>query len=318
MALNKTDVQSAAEKLAGRIVRTPVVRHPAIDKACGKRVFLKCENLQHIGAFKARGALLNALNIEERTRSRGLVTYSSGNHGQAVAFAAKRLGISATIAIPEDAPIVKVDGMRSLGANIVVAGKTSDDRKMVAHEIVSERKSHLIEPFDHPLTIAGQGTATLEFLEQESELDALVVPVGGGGLISGACLATENTDVKVYSVEPIGCDSLRQSMAAGERVPVPPGPTIADGLRPVTIGEKNFEVTKGRVTANFTVSDHEIAEALQFLLFSTKLLVEPSGAAALAYLMAHPASLKEHENIGVILSGGNVAPDLVTSIIANE
>jgi threo-3-hydroxy-L-aspartate ammonia-lyase len=318
--VERGDVVAAAGRLAGRIRRTPVVRVGALDDAAGAELWLKCENLQEIGAFKARGALHAASRLTPAARARGLVTYSSGNHAQAVALAARRFGVSATIAMPIDAPAAKLRGVERLGAVIVRAGTTSTERRAAARSIVERTGAALIEPFDDDDVIAGQGTATLELLEAADEagvtLDAVAVPVGGGGLIAGAALACDDTGVEVWAVEPAGADAMGQSLAAGERVEVAPATTLADGLKPVMVGDRNFAICRDRVAGAVTVDDREIGAALVGLLLHGKLLVEPSGAAALAAaLRGLPGAPRR---IGVILSGGNVDAALVTRLIADH
>ena len=316
------DVQAAADRIAGRVWRTPVLRCPALDEVAGANLWLKAENLQRIGAFKARGAMHAVGRLPEDVRARGVITFSSGNHAQAVALAAQAFGIEATIAMPTDAPKIKVAAVEGLGAKIVFAGTTSDERREAALKIQTERGGAIIQPFDHEDIIAGAGTATLELVEEVvartdgAGLDALVVPVGGGGLIAGACLVAMARGIAVYSAEPPGCDALAQSVAAGKRVPVQPGPTLADGLKPVMIGELNFAIAQRVVDKCFLVDDDELGHALVKLLVRAKVLVEPSGAAALAVaLRGLPGSPR---NIGVILSGGNVDPSVVQQLVARH
>lgn len=318
----RDDVVAAAARLRGQVRRTPTLRVDSLDRRAGAELFLKAENLQHIGAFKARGALNSLAQLPAEERARGVITYSSGNHAQAVALAARRFGVRATICMPVDAPRVKAEVVAALGAEIVRVGTTSLERHERALAIQRERGGAIIEPFDHPHTIAGQGTATLELAEDVAQmtsgghLDALLVPVGGGGLIAGACLALEGTPTRVYAVEPAGCDSMRQSLAAGEVVPVPPGPTLADGLKPTRVGAGNLAICRDRVAAGFVVDDDELGRALVALLLSAKVLVEPSGAAALA--VALRGELAGARRIGVILSGGNVAPDVLAELVARH
>lgn len=313
-------VREAARRLAGQVVATPALRCPALDARAGAELWLKAESLQRIGAFKARGALHAAGRLDPGVRARGLVTYSSGNHAQAVALAAKIHGVKATIAMPVDAPAVKVAGVRALGAEIVLAGTTSDERRAAALEVAAATGGAIVEPFDDPDVIAGQGTATLELCEQVAaatgggKLDALLVPVGGGGLIAGACLVGEALGVPVYAVEPTTCDAMGRSLRAGERVAVPPGPTLADGLRPVRVGALNFAIARRAVAGSYTVDDDAIGRALVGLLLHGKLLVEPSGAAALAAALA--GGLRGR--VGVLLSGGNVAPATVSALLARH
>ena len=313
------DVRAAAERIAGRVVRTPVVRCPALDARAGAELWLKAESLQRIGAFKARGALHAVGRLAPEVRARGVITYSSGNHAQAVALAAREFGVQATIAMPVDAPAVKVAGVRALGAEIVFAGTTSDERRAAALQVRASTGGAIVEPFDDPDIIAGQGTATLELLAEVeaagSRLDAVVVPVGGGGLLAGACLVAEAAGVEVWSAEPTTCDAMARSLAAGERVAVPPGPTIADGLKPVRVGALNFEIARRVVRGSFTVDDEELGRALVGLLVHAKLLAEPSGVAGLAAALG---GALRGRRVGVLISGGNVDPSLVAGLLARH
>ncbi len=320
-SLTRESVVKAAAELEGLVVQTPAIRCHALEAPAKAELWLKAENLQYISAFKARGAMLSLSRLDEETRARGVITYSSGNHAQAVALAARKFGIRADIAMPVDAPKVKVDKVKQLGANIQFAGHTSEDRHKAALRIQARTNGHIVEPFDHMDTIAGQGTATLEFLAQvrdqaEGDLDALIVPVGGGGLIAGACLACRGSLVKIYSAEPVGCDAMAQSLAAEEIVPVSPGPTIADGLKPTRVGKLNFDIARQYVAGSYTVSDDEIRRALVALLLHGKMLVEPSAAAALAVALRGnlPGAPKR---VGVILSGGNIDPKLVAELVSD-
>lgn len=316
------DVQAAADRLRGQVRRTPVVADNALSER-GVTLWLKAENLQHIGAFKARGALHAVGRLPPKVRDRGLVTYSSGNHAQAVALAAARFRVPATIAMPTDAPKVKVASVRRLGATIVFAGTTSSERKERALAIAKESGASIIEPFDHPHIVAGAGTATLEFVEEVrartdgAGLDALVVPVGGGGLLAGACIVCAAAGISVYTAEPHGCDAMAQSLAAGTRVAVQPAPTLGDGLKPVQVGALNFEIAKPVVRGSYLVDDSEMGRGLVHVLTRHKLLLEPSGAAALAVAMREvlPDSPK---HIGVLLSGGNVDPSTVARLLTEH
>jgi threonine dehydratase len=312
------DVRRAAAALRGKVWRTPTLRSEALDALAGAEVFLKAECLQRIGAFKARGAMFAIGNLPAERRARGVCTYSSGNHAQAVALAAAAFGVPAYVTMPEDASPVKVASVRSLGGQVTFAGLTSDDRQIAAERIAAETGAAIVPPFDDPDIIAGQGTATLELLEDaqhqaEAPLDAIYVPVGGGGLVAGAVLATEGTDTEIISVEPTTCDALARSLEAGSRVAVPPGPTIADGLKPVRVGELPFAVAKGRVRRWLRADDEAIGRALTTLLLKAHVLVEPSGAAGLAGALADARGKKR---VGVILSGGNVAPEALAELLA--
>jgi len=318
-APTREDVLAAADRLAGQIVRTPVIRSAALDRLAGAELWLKAESLQHVGAFKARGALNAVALLDPEARRRGIITYSSGNHAQAVALAARRHGITADIFMPVDAPRIKLAAVEELGARVVLVGTTSPERHEAALARQAETGAAIIEPFDHPHTIAGQGTATLELLEEADaagiELDAILVPVGGGGLLAGACLAAEGRAVAMHGVEPVGCDSMRRSLAAGKIVPVDPAPTLADGLKPTRVGEHTFAIARRRVTACHTVDDTELAAAVAHLALRAKLVVEPSGAAPLA-LALRPGALPGSRRIGLILSGGNVEPERLSEILA--
>ena len=312
----RDDVLAAAARLAGQVVRTPVVRCPALDELAGAELWLKAESLQLVGAFKARGALNSLALLEPSVRARGVITYSSGNHAQAVAMAARRYGVPADIFMPVDAPGIKVAAVERMGARVTLVGTTSPERHEAALARQKETGAAIIEPFDHPHTIAGQGTATLELFEEAAAagvaLDALVVPVGGGGLIAGACLAAPPA-VRIVGVEPVGCDSMGRSIARGAIVPVDPGPTLADGLKPTRVGELTFAIARGRLAGCETVSDEEIAPAVAHLALLAKLVVEPSGAAGVALALRRTVPGKR---IGVILSGGNIAPDRLASLVS--
>lgn len=312
------DVRNAAERIAGRVVRTPVLRHRALDEAAGVELFLKAENLQHIGAFKARGAIHAVGRLEPSERARGVITFSSGNHAQAVALAARSYETKATIVMPTDAPRIKVAGVRELGAEVEFAGTTSDERRTRALELAEQTGAAVVQPFDHPHIVAGAGTATLELLDEMGEPpDVLLVPVGGGGLIAGACLAVEDTSVSVHSVEPESCDSMAQSLAAGTRVPVQPGATLGDGLKPVTVGDLNFSIARERVEGTHLVDDDDMARALVKLLIRAKVLAEPSGAAGLAVALRRQLG-PSVRRVGVLLSGGNVEPKLVADLVGRH
>lgn len=320
LGLSSSDVRAAAERIRDRVYRTPTLRSARLDEMAGCELWLKAENLQRIGAFKARGAMHAVGRLDPEARARGVITYSSGNHAQAVALAAKEFGISATIAMPTDAPRVKVDAVRRLGASIEFAGTTSDDRKRKAHEIADATGAPIIQPFDHPDIVAGAGTATLELVEDILERtgappDAVVVPVGGGGLVAGACLVCADYGISVYSVEPVGCDAMAQSLTAGERVAVPPGPTLGDGLKPVQVGELNFAIAKEHVVQSLHVDDEDMGKALVAALLHAKILLEPSGAAGLAVALRR-AIPGRPGRIGILLSGGNVDPALVRELLA--
>jgi len=316
----RDDVLAAARRLRGQVVRTPVVRSAALDRlAGGAELWLKAENLQHIGAFKARGALNAVGLLDEETRRRGVITYSSGNHAQAVALAASRYGITADIFMPVDAPRIKLDAVQAMGANVVLVGTTSLERHQAALDRQAETGAAIIEPFDHPHTIAGQGTAALELLEDAelagTPLDALVVPVGGGGLLAGSCLAADGIGLPIHGVEPVGCDSMGQSLARGEVTAVGPGPTIADGLKPTRVGELTLAIARRAGAELHTVDDGELAAAVAHLALRAKLVVEPSGAAGVALALRTDALRSRPRRIGIVLSGGNISPERLCAIV---
>ena len=326
--LGPADVRAAAERIAGLVHQTPTMRAPRLDDLASApiQMFLKAENLQKIAAFKARGAMHAIGRLDPDARSRGVITFSSGNHAQAVALAAKHFGVPAIITMPIDAPKVKVDVVRELGAEVVPAGYTSEDRRTLAYELASKRGLAIIQPFDHPDIVCGQGTATAELLDyvraRGLELDAIFVPVGGGGVIAGACLAARGLSTEIYAVEPKGCDAMACSLEAGERVSVEPAQTIADGLKPVRVGALNFEIARRDVKRWFRVDDDELGRALASTLVRAKLLVEPSGVAGVAAALREAKQLREQLGIvdrplrvGVLLTGGNVEPSLVAEIL---
>ncbi len=314
------DVLAARARLHGKVSLTPVLRVPRLDAIAGVELFLKAENLQRVGAFKARGAINAVLALPAAARAKGLVTFSSGNHGQAVALAARDAGVTAHVVMPEDAPAVKVEAVRALGGEVSFAGKTTDDRYRLAVSIAERTGATIIPPFDDANVIAGQGTATVELIEQAAELgaelDAVLVPVGGGGLLAGACLAAAGhpTKPKVIAVEPATADAFGQSFAAKERVTIAPAATIADGLKPIRVGESNFAIAGRLVSHSVVVDDDAIGRALVELLMHGKILVEPSGACALAAALGRklPAGVRR---AGVILSGGNLAPAQLAKLI---
>jgi threo-3-hydroxy-L-aspartate ammonia-lyase len=297
------DIEAAARRLDGVANRTPVVTSRTLDSVVGAEVHLKAECLQRGGAFKFRGAYNKISSLSEPA---GVVAYSSGNHAQAVAIAARLVGTSATIVMPEDAPAAKVDATRGYGAEIVTYDRWTESREEIGAELASERGLELVPPYEDPLVMAGQGTAALELLADVPELDMLVVPVGGGGLIAGCATAAKalRPSIRVVGVEPEAGDDTRQSLAAGERVRIDVPRTIADGLQAATPGELTFAVNRERVDEIVTVSDAEILDAMAFLFDRLKLVTEPSGAVGVAALLAR--RVEPRGRVGVVISGGNV------------
>lgn len=312
---------SAQQRLRGKVSPTPVLRNYDLDESCGAQLWLKAENMQQVGAFKARGAYNAISQLPAERLTHGITTYSSGNHAQAVAWAARGFHLTATIFMPTNAPEIKVEAVKALGAEVIAVGTTSLERQAAAQAFSKESGATIIEPFDDPNIIIGQATASLE-LQQEvaakakgAVLDELFVPVGGGGLLAGACLAFEGSPTSIIAVEPVGCASMQASLAAGKVTAMEPGPTLADGLKPTRVGELNFAIAKNRVSEAITVNDEEIGEALVKLLLKTKSLVEPSGAAALAGAMRNASKGKR---VGVLLSGGNVSAKVLAALLAKH
>jgi threonine dehydratase len=277
------------------------------DDAAGVHAFFKCENLQRGGAFKIRGAANLILSLPPETVAGGMVAYSSGNHAQAVAIAARHVGGQATIVMPEDAPRSKMDATRAQGARIVTYKRATESREAIAEAILKESGATLVPPFDHPMIMAGQGTAGLELLTETGPLDALIAPVGGGGLLSGCATIAKamHPSIRVFGAEPEGANDTFLSMQAGERIGVAHPDTIADGLRAQMPGVLTFPILRQMVERVVLVSEDEIRAAVKFLLLRLKILVEPSGAVSAAAVLFHklPSDLG---SVGVVLSGGNV------------
>jgi threo-3-hydroxy-L-aspartate ammonia-lyase len=301
------DVRRAAARLDGVAHRTPVVTSRTLDERTGARVRLKPENLQRIGAFKFRGAYNTVASLSPEERARGVVTASSGNHAQALTLAAALHEIPATILMPEDAPASKVAATAGYGARLVRFDRYSANREALVAELAEREGLTVVHPYDDERIMAGQGTAALELIEDGGELDLLLVPVGGGGLISGSATAATALcpGCRVVGVEPEVGDDTKRSLAAGERVVVPVQRTIADGQQLDTPGARTFPVIRERVAAVVTVSDAEIVDAMRFAFERLKLVLEPSGASALAALLAGKVEARGLRT-GVILSGGNV------------
>jgi threonine dehydratase len=301
------DVRRAAQRLEGVAHRTPVVSSRQLDELTGATVALKPENLQRVGAFKFRGAYNTVASLSEPERRRGVVTASSGNHAQALALAAALHGMAATILMPEDAPASKAAATEGYGARIVRFDRYSADREALMAEWSEREGLTVVHPYDDERVMAGQGTAALELIEDGGPLDLLLVPVGGGGLISGCATAARALcpDCDVVGVEPEVGDDTARSLAARERVRVPVARTIADGQQVDQPGARTFPVILERVRAVVTVSDAEIVAAMRFAFERLKLVLEPSGACALAALL-HGKVEARGRRIGVIMSGGNV------------
>lgn len=313
--ITQADVAAAARRLAGVAHRTPILTSRTLNERCEADVFLKAENLQRAGAFKLRGAYNHIAALSPAGLGRGVATYSSGNHAQAVALAAGLLGVESVIVMPEDAPAAKAEATRAYGAEIITYDRYTADRAALGAELARERGLTLVPPYDHPLIIAGQGTAALELLEEQSGLDALVVPVGGGGLIAGCATVAKAhaPGMRIVGVEPAAGDDTKQSLDAGRRIRITVPRTIADGQQIDMPGEITFEINRRLVDEVVTVTDEEIVAAMIFAFDFLKTVLEPSGASALAALLSHKVDLKGR--VGVILSGGNVGADRFAELV---
>jgi threonine dehydratase len=305
------DVREAAKRLEGVANRTPVMRSRTLDERVGCEVFVKCENLQRGGAFKFRGAYNAISRLSAAERERGVLAFSSGNHAQAVALTGRLLGVHTTIVMPADAPRAKLEATRGYGAEVIEYDPTTSNREEIARGIAAERGSPIIPPYDHPDVVAGQGTVALELLEEVGALDLLLVPCGGGGLLSGSALAaTGVAGCRVVGVEPELADDATRSFRSGSIQRISNPPTIADGLRTPSLGAVTWPLIQRHVSDMVTVTEAAIMEAMRFCWTRMKLVVEPSGAVALAALLSG-SGLRAEGRVGVVISGGNV--DLATA-----
>ena len=315
--LNIQSIREARERINPRIHRTPVITSRQFNEVAGKEVFFKCENFQRAGAFKIRGATNKIQSLTPDEKERGIVAFSSGNHAQAVALAGREAGVRVLVAMPEDAPAAKVAATRGYGAEVVFYDRHKQDREKFAMDLAERDRLIMVPPYDDYFVLAGQGTCGLELLEEVPELDCILAPCSGGGLFAGIAKAAKalNRKIRCYPVEPDTADDTLQSFRKGERVTIPPPPTIADGLRVQIPGRLTFPIVQQLAEDVLTVTDEEITETLRFMLFRMKILVETSGATAAAAVMFHklPAETKR---VGVILSGGNIDPDLLISVIS--
>jgi len=312
-------IKQAAARIAGRVHRTPVMTSRSFNELAGCEVFFKCENLQRAGAFKARGATNKILSLSDEEKKRGVIAVSSGNHAQAVALASREAGTRAVICLPDDAPKLKVAATRGYGADIRFFNRHKDDRDAFGREIAERENLVMVPAYDDYLIMAGQGTSGLELLEEVPDLDAIMTPCSGGGLFAGVSTAAKSikASIKCFAVEPETANDTQQSVQNGERVKIPPPPTIADGLRVQTPGALTFPITQKNADAILTVSDDEIISAIRFMLFRMKILVEPSGAAAAAVALAKkiPGSPKR---VGIVLSGGNIDPEMLVRVLEDK
>lgn len=309
LPIDHADVVAAHARIREYAVRTPVLRNDTADRLTGARLFFKCENLQRTGAFKFRGALAALTRFDAAQRAAGVITFSSGNHAQAIALAARILGMPALIVMPTDAPPVKLEATRSHGAEIVLYDRYTEDREAIGQSLAQQRGMTLVPPFDHVDVMAGQGTAAMELFEETGPLDTLLVCLGGGGLLSGCATAAHalSPGCEVIGVEPAAGDDVRQSLARGERVRIPVPQTIADGAQTQSPGVLTFEVIRQRVSQVVTVDDPALVRTLGFLATHLKIVVEPTGCLAAAAALEGKVDLRGRK-VGIILSGGNVDP----------
>lgn len=314
-------VLDAARQIAGAAVRTPLIESPALNDRLGGRVLIKAETLQVAGAFKFRGAWNRISRLTDDEKARGVVAYSSGNHAQAVAAAARRMGTPAVIVMPVDSPRVKVEGVIAFGGEVRSYDRWTESREAIGEEIARTRGSVLVRPFDDPFIIEGQGTTGLEILEQaDAPIDQLLCGASGGGLIAGINLAfaERSAATRVFAIEPSAYDDTRRSLEAGERVTFPPGaaPSICDALMSDRPGELTFPINQ-RLAGVLTVTDEEVAEAVRYAFRTLKLVVEPGGAVSLAALLAGKVEAAGRTT-AIVLSGGNIDPALFAAIIEDR
>ena len=315
--LNYGDVEQAAARLAGAAHRTPVLTSTTADAATSAQLFFKCENYQRMGAFKFRGAFNAIARFTQAQRAAGVLTFSSGNHAQAIALSARLAGIKATIIMPNDAPALKVQATREYGGEVIFYDRYTENREEIARRLADERGLTLVPPYDHPDVICGQGTAAKELFEDAGPLDLLLVPLGGGGLLAGSALAASGLapDCKVIGVEPEAGNDGQQSLRKGEIVHIGVPKTIADGAMVTHVGEHNFEVMRRRVDDIVTVTDAQLVETMKFFAERMKMVVEPTGClgAAAALCGVVPVAGKR---VGILISGGNVDLSRFAALVA--
>ncbi len=315
--LSIDDVQAAARRLLNRIHRTPVISSQSFDDTSGYNVFFKCESLQRAGSFKIRGALNKLLTLTPAQRERGVVTFSSGNHAQGVALGARMLDTTAVVCMPSDAPFLKVQATRGYGAEVVFYDRLTDDREAQARRLAEETGRTLVPPADDFMVMAGQGTAALELFQDVPSLDVLVAPIGGGGLMAGCGVVAQSLfpGISIIGVEADTANDTYLSLQKGERVTISPPSTIADATRVTSPGELTFPILRENLTDIGLVSDEEITATVRFLALRTRVVVEPSGAVAAAAVLTGKLPMQRGARVGVILSGGNIEPNMLTDIL---
>jgi len=302
------DVRAAAGRIKGVGNRTPILTCQTLDKMAGRKLFFKCENFQKVGAFKLRGGW-NAVSIlSDEEASNGVCTHSSGNHAQAVAFSAKKRGIPSYIVMPNNVPDVKLDAVKGYGANITLCEPTLDARKSTLNKISEKTGAHVVHPFNNPNVIAGQGTVALEMIEDLGHLDAIIAPIGGGGLMSGTCITTRNLlpEAKLFGAEPTGADDAYLSLKEGKIIPQTNPDTICDGLL-TSLGEYTWNILKDHLEAIYTVTDDEVINSMKLVWERMKIVIEPSCATPVAAVLKPEfKDLEGLEKVGIILTGGNI------------
>ena len=319
LSINYADIQSAAARLAGTAHRTPVATSRTANQRTGAELFFKCENLQRMGAFKFRGAYNALSQFTPEQRRAGVVAFSSGNHAQAIALSGRLLGIPATIVMPNDAPLMKVDATRGYGAEVQLYNRYKEDREAIGRQLADERGMTLIPPFDHPHVMAGQGTAALELIEDAGSLDVLLVCVGGGGLISGCAVAAKHAlpQCRVIGVEPEAGSDVQQSLRRGEIVHIDVPQTIADGAQTQAPGRVTFPVIRALVDDVLTVTDRQLVLTMRFFAERMKMVVEPTGCLAAAAVLEGLLDVKG-QRVGIIISGGNVDVDRYAELLKRD
>ena len=302
------DIRAAAERIKGVGHRTPILTSQTLDEMAGRKLFFKCENLQKVGAFKLRGGWNAVSMLSDEEAANGVCTHSSGNHAQAVAFSAMKRGIASYIVMPNNVPDVKLDAVKGYGANIILCEPTLEARETTLDEITKKTGAQVIHPFNNPNVIAGQGTAALEMIEDLGTLDAIIAPIGGGGLMSGTCIATRSLlpETKLFGAEPAGADDAYRSLKEGKIIPQTNPDTICDGLL-TSLGEYTWNILKDHLEAIYTVTDDEVINAMRLIWERMKIIIEPSSATAVAVaLKSEFKALEGLEKVGIILTGGNV------------
>ena len=302
------DVRSAAKRIEGIGHKTPVLTCKTLDQLAGRKLFFKCENFQKVGAFKFRGGWNAVSMLNDKEAEKGVCTHSSGNHAQAVAYAAQKRGIPAYIVMPNNSPDVKLDAVRGYEAKVTLCEPTLEARRTTLEKIAEKTGATIIHPFNNSNVIAGQGTAALELIEEIENLDAIIAPIGGGGLMSGTCITTRSLlpETKLYGAEPKGADDAYRSFAEGKIIPQENPDTICDGLL-TSLGDKTWNILKDHLEAIYTVTDDEVIKAMQIIWERMKIIIEPSSATPVAVALSNEfKALKGMENIGIIITGGNV------------